>query len=297
MNIAAVAISTGLTKEVIRKWESRYGFPAPERDAVGNRRFTQDHVRRLQMIKTLLDRGMRPGKVVPLSLDDLIALCAQRRDPNMSLAVEITDGLLSATQSTEPGAVRDFLTRQIDGVGLSVFVTCMLPCLAAHVGQAWADGRIGIRNEHVFTESAKMLLRGQIDRVTEPVRRPRILMTTPAGESHTLGLLMAELILRLEGAECIALGANLSVEEIALAAAQYQADVIGLSVSDAFPVRTLTAFLTTLRRRLPAQVTIWAGGAACRHLANRPHGVDLILTFDSAIAGVRAFRASLAEAS
>ena len=36
-NIAAVERDTGLSKDVLRMWERRYGFPVPERDANGER--------------------------------------------------------------------------------------------------------------------------------------------------------------------------------------------------------------------------------------------------------------------
>jgi len=34
-NIAAVERDTGLSKDVLRMWERRYGFPVPNRDANG----------------------------------------------------------------------------------------------------------------------------------------------------------------------------------------------------------------------------------------------------------------------
>ena len=290
MNIAIVAAQTGLTKEVIRKWESRYGFPVPDRDAAGNRLFTQAQVLRLQMIKTLLDRGMRPGRVVALCADDLAALVAAPNPMDMGLAPDIAAALVSATRAEQPRAIRDFFAEHVDRLGLSGFVRVLLPSMIVYIGHAWANAEIGICNEHAFTEAVKSLLHERLDRVTTPARGPRVLLTTPAGESHTLGLLMAEVILTLEGAECIGLGPNLSADEIVLAAAQYRIDIVGLSVSDAYPVRMLAAFIHSLRRQLPDPVAIWAGGTACKRLPSRPSGVDLMPTLESAIDGMRAFR-------
>ena len=290
MSIAAVATATGLTKEVLRKWESRYGFPVPARDAAGNRSFTLDQVLRLQMIKTLLDRGMRPGKVIPLSPDDLAVLVAARDAMEKSLAPEISQGLLAATLSTKPRAIRDFLTDHLDRLGLSGFVRCLLPSMNAYIGNAWACGDIGARNEHAYTETVKTLLRERLERVQVPVTSPRVILSTPTGERHTLGLLMAEVILTLEGAECISLGPDLPAAEVALAAVQYDVDIVALSFSEAFPVRSLVAFVNALRAQVPPSVAIWAGGAACRRLPRRPTGINLMKTLDEAIDGVRAFR-------
>jgi DNA-binding transcriptional MerR regulator len=290
LSIAAVATATGLTKEVIRKWETRYGFPIPERDALGNRVFSSGQVLRLQMIKTLMDRGMRPGKVIPLAEDDLQVLVAARNPIDDSLAPGIGEDLLASTLSTQPRAVREFLSGHIDRLGLSGFVRCLLPSMNAYIGTAWCSGRIGIHNEHAYTQTVKTLLRERLDRATVTASMPRVILSTPRGETHTLGLLMAEVILTLEGAECVALGPDLGADEIALSARQYDADIVALSFSSAYPLRALIAFVNELREILPSSVAIWAGGAACTRLPRRPSGIHLMPTLDEAIDGVRAFR-------
>ena len=47
-NIAAVERETGLSKDVLRMWERRYGFPIPERDANGERLYPEAQVERLR---------------------------------------------------------------------------------------------------------------------------------------------------------------------------------------------------------------------------------------------------------
>ena len=59
--IASVERETGLSKDTLRVWERRYGFPTPERDANGERLYAPFQVRRLAQIKRLIDRGHRPG--------------------------------------------------------------------------------------------------------------------------------------------------------------------------------------------------------------------------------------------
>ncbi|MFO1371819.1 MAG: MerR family transcriptional regulator [Candidatus Competibacteraceae bacterium] len=46
-NIAIVERDTGLSKDVLRMWERRYGFPKPDRDAHGDRIYPADQVERL----------------------------------------------------------------------------------------------------------------------------------------------------------------------------------------------------------------------------------------------------------
>src|SRR5688572_27119598 len=74
LNISAVERDTGLSKDTLRMWERRYGFPEPLRDGNGERVYPVSQVEKLQLIRRLLDRGHRPGKIISLSLQDLAAL-------------------------------------------------------------------------------------------------------------------------------------------------------------------------------------------------------------------------------
>ena len=54
--IANVEKETGLSKDTLRMWERRYGFPAPERDPGGDRVYPAAQVERLRLIKRLIDQ-------------------------------------------------------------------------------------------------------------------------------------------------------------------------------------------------------------------------------------------------
>ncbi len=65
LSIAAVERDTGLSKDTLRVWERRYGFPAPGRDSLGERAYTLSEVEKLRIVKRLLDAGHRPGRIGP----------------------------------------------------------------------------------------------------------------------------------------------------------------------------------------------------------------------------------------
>jgi DNA-binding transcriptional MerR regulator len=77
LSIAAVERDTGLSKDTLRVWERRYGFPIPQRDPFGERIYTLDQVDRLRLLRRLLDAGHRPGKIIGLSDDVLRSLSEQ----------------------------------------------------------------------------------------------------------------------------------------------------------------------------------------------------------------------------
>src|ERR1700675_3947247 len=81
LNISAVERETGLSKDVLRMWERRYGFPDPVRDDNDKRLYSSEQVAKLRTIKGLMDTGLRPGKLMQRSLDELNVLADSRAGP------------------------------------------------------------------------------------------------------------------------------------------------------------------------------------------------------------------------
>src|SRR5216110_3520529 len=81
LNISAVERETGLSKDVLRIWERRYGFPEPHRDDNAERQYPQEQVAKLRAIKRLMDAGLRPGKLIRRTLTELNTLAEARAGP------------------------------------------------------------------------------------------------------------------------------------------------------------------------------------------------------------------------
>lgn len=291
LTIATVAVETGLAKEVLRKWESRYGFPVPVRDDAGNRVYSSEQTARLKLIKRLMDEGMRPGQIVGLDEDSLLQLIARKKpDASDAAQPESSRQLIGWLQTRDPELLRKQMGSELARAGLGSFVLDVLPVMNRLVGEAWMDGEIAIRDEHLYTEIVQGLLREASYRLTDFTARPRILLATPSGELHTLGVLMVESVLSINGACCTSLGAQLPIPEIVMAAQEYQADVVGLSFSASFPVRKIPPLLKSLRMDLPDEIQLWAGGGGIAALERTPRGVVLLPHLSDAVAALEKFR-------
>jgi MerR family transcriptional regulator, light-induced transcriptional regulator len=291
-SIAAVERDTGLSKDVLRVWERRYGFPTPDRDANGERSYPAEQVERLRLIKRLMDLGHRPGKLLATPVEELAALAPRRpaKSPGGKPAErEDLDELLLLVKRNDAAGYQQAMQQRLARQGLQHFVQDTIAPLARQVGEAWEDGRVEVFEEHLFTELTKRLLRQAIATLPGGDRRPRVLLTSVPDEPHMLGLLMAEALLALEGAECIPLGTQMPLLEIARATSAHRADIVALSFSAAFPQRQIPGLLQQLRALLPAEITLWAGGSGVYRLV-AVDGVQLLPGLDDATRALEAWR-------
>lgn len=70
-HIGAVARMTGLSPDIIRAWERRYGVVAPSRTPTKHRLYSREDIGRLALIKGLVDSGDRIGAIAGLSVQQL----------------------------------------------------------------------------------------------------------------------------------------------------------------------------------------------------------------------------------
>jgi len=279
--VTEIEAETGLSKEVVRKWESRYGFPRPLRDANGERLYPDEQIADLKLIRRLIDAGMRPSKVVGLEHDALRGLTEV-----VSLRPESTEDsfiadALAALKKHDLEQLQQMLRQRLGAKGLLDFVQDDIAHLNVAVGEYWLRGELRVFEEHIYAEIVQDLLR-QIDAMMlSDASGPMILLTTPPGELHTFGITMARIVLKLEGARCVSLGGQTPVPEICEAAASLGAAAVAISASIAHPNRKIVAFLKELARDLRPETAIWIGGMGAARLPPVPR-VTATLTFDAA---------------
>ncbi|MBA4175867.1 MAG: cobalamin-binding protein [Leptothrix sp. (in: Bacteria)] len=269
LSIAAVERDTGLSKDTLRVWERRYGFPTPGRDFQGERSYTLAEVEKLRIVKRLLDAGHRPGRIVVLPMEALQSLADQTVDQPRSAAVALLGAAdvhdrLALIRSHDVTGLRSELTRLQARVGVSRFVLEVAAPLSAAVGDAWMRGQIEVFEEHVFTEVLQTVLRQAIAALPAAgaAARPRVLLSTFPGEPHGLGLLMAEAMFALDGCQCTSMGLQTPVWDTVLAARAYRADIVALSFTGCMSPNPVVDGLSELAAKLPPGVQVWVGGGA-----------------------------------
>ncbi len=266
LSIAAVERDTGLSKDTLRVWERRYGYPLPDRDHFGERTYPTAQVEKLRIIKRLMDLGHRPGKIIALPVEELQALAEvtnlSARPAGLVHGGEDLQTYLEMIKAHEIDEFRRAANHAQLRMGLHRFVNEFVGPLTVMVGDAWARGYFEIFEEHMYTESVQIVMRNAINTIPVSLDRPRVLLTTFPNELHGLGLLMAEAIFALEGARCISLGTQTPIWDIALAATTQRADIVALSFSSVQSNAVVLDSLSELHQKLPHVTEIWCGGAS-----------------------------------
>jgi DNA-binding transcriptional MerR regulator/methylmalonyl-CoA mutase cobalamin-binding subunit len=268
LSIAAAERDTGLTKDTLRVWERRYGFPRPDRDGGGERAYPLEQVEKLRVVKRLMDAGHRPGRLVSMPIEELVRLSESTGDaPRRSAGSGPLPDLkacLALMRSHDVDALRRQLLQTQMRMGLARFVIEVVMPLNTMVGDAWMRGQMEIFEEHAYIECLHGLLRQALAGLPEaaPLDRPRVLLTTLPGEPHGLGLLLAQALLALEGARVVSLGVQTPVWDISLAAAAHRSDIVALGFTGCMNPNQVVDGLSELRSKLPPAVELWVGGSA-----------------------------------
>ncbi len=266
VSISAVERDTGLSKDTLRVWERRYGFPMPLRDAYGERAYGLDQVEKLRVIKRLLDNGHRPGRIVAMPIEELqsigesLSAAPQRISPTNKTDLREYIALI---KTHDVDGLRRLLGQSLLRMGLESFVCDVVGPLNTTVGDAWMRGQIEVFEEHMYTESVNIVLRSAIAAAPESAQlaSPRVLLTTFPQEPHGMGLLMAEAMLSLEACRCVSLGTQTPIWDIVLAATAHKVDIVALSFTASQNPNYVINGLEELRSKLGKHIEIWAGGS------------------------------------
>jgi methylmalonyl-CoA mutase cobalamin-binding subunit len=239
-----------------------------------------------------MDVGLRPGKIIRHSLEELNALAEGKSVTRRETASPGAEGeILELLSSHDATGAAEYARQSADAPRPAAF-RARNGDVAQPRGRRSVDARRPCRVRGTsLHEQLQVALRTGINAFPRQMGMPKVLLTTFPGEQHGLGLLMVEALLVPEGAQCISLGPQTPIEDIRRAAVAHDVQVVALSFSGAFPVRQAGDGLASLRRQLPSAVAIWAGGEMTRRIRKTLPGVLLVADIGGTVGALKAWRA------
>jgi DNA-binding transcriptional MerR regulator len=286
LHIREVVRITGLRREQLYMWQRRYGFPAPLRDAFGDRVYPPDQVARLKLVKQLLSEGWRAGAVVPLAEAALQSMLGLTIEEPVPLPAEIETAVKLLAQH-RIGELQNHLSKLLVGQGLRKFLEATLIPLNEAVHERVVRGEMQNFQELRFADLAQRLLR-DVTRLVRPTRDARqILLATPPNDPNQLGLAILELLLFTEGVNCLTLGAGVPAQEISGAAEAYKANFVVLLFDRGISGKIAGQEIRSLRAELPESMPLIVSGRAVNLLAKPIANVRTAADFSSIMATMR----------
>lgn len=196
---------------------------------------------------------------------DTVARDTVARDPVAGDPREVARGLVTAALD----AVRRLDGRKLEAIfergslalsGLGVVGHVISP-LMHEVGKLWADGVLRPVHEHLATAVARAYVSTLLRNFRPTENAPSMVATTPSGQHHELGALVAAVAAAAQGWQVTYLGPDLPAEEIAAAAHARDARVVALSLLYPADDPKLPEELRRLARLLPDDTALVVGGA------------------------------------
>jgi MerR family transcriptional regulator, light-induced transcriptional regulator len=199
LSIRTVSEALGVPAPTLRSWERRYGLPTTLRSSGGHRRYSEEALTELRLMRDEVARGRRAGDAAR-AVRVLLHQTGSR--------VARINRLLAASQRMDPAAVRAVLDQATDEIGLAATLDQVLMPAMRQIGTWWETGRCDVAQEHLTTEAA----RGWLARMTalapgSTSERPILLACGPR-DLHTLGLEALAALLTSQQCGCRVLGAR-----------------------------------------------------------------------------------------
>ena len=277
LRIGEFSRRVGVSPELLRAWERRYGLLRPFRSSGGFRLYTADDAERVSRMRRALDAGLSAAEAARTALEET--------RPSSGLLEDAAARLVVATREFDEAGAHAVLDECFASFGVeAVLRDVILPALE-QVGDDWQRGSLDISQEHFVSN----LIRGRLLALARLWGRgggPLALLACAPGEQHDITLLAFGLVLRSHGWRILYLGADTPIETVARTA---KTTVPSLAVVSAFDAGLLEAHVAALRRLARTTPLVLAGPGAsdplCARVGVRRLDGDLVTAANEIAAG------------
>lgn len=261
--IHRVAKLTGLSKDVIRVWERRFGLLKPSRGANRYRNYSDEDVMLLRYLKVELDAGSSIGELAKLGRDELLTR-ARSSAPRVAVAENMFGRLLQELVSTLNPLDRVTFEKRLNGavavVPFDEALNGILLPLQEQVGQLWHDGHVGIAVEHYVTNQIQQKIFAAMNQLPVAEFGATVVVACPPGEEHDIAALAVAYQCRIRGCRVCYLGANVPVAGLAKLCRDIKPDLTILSFPIVRPEHEVTELIQALVQDVSPLSDLAVGG-------------------------------------
>ncbi|KJV07353.1 transcriptional regulator [Methylocucumis oryzae] len=276
--ISTVSKRSGVKSDLVRAWERRYQAVTPTRTTGGHRVYSDLDIARLKLLNQATNKGHSISQIAQYSIDELKNLLKDGTEteaepllPKLSnnetanIAERYIEKCYAAVLAFDARALELHFENALVELGTEVFIEHLLTPLLTIIGERWRIGELRPVHEHMASAIIRSLTYILRNNNPAPKGACRMVVSTPIGQLHELGALLAAIIAELKGWQVTYLGANLPAEEIAAAVKYTHATAVTISISFADDDLLLHKEIRKLKKLLGNDVSLIVGGRAAGH--------------------------------
>jgi len=280
--IHRVARLTGLSKDVIRVWERRYGLVKPSRSSNRYREYNDEEVALLRFVKGQMEQGATIGALAAEGHDPLIArmrIAAPVSTEEQKPHDRLLDDLMKSLDPLDKAGFERRLNGAVAVIPFDEAVQRILLPLQRRVGELWHQARLNIAVEHYVTKIVQQKLFSVMNQLPVNESGPRILIACPEGETHEIGAQAVAYIAATRGCHVYYLGPNLPSSDLVTFCETITPDLVLLSLTQVKPETTVLQQLKELEL-LATRWSVAVGGQGARAIEDRLRDTKIELLDD-----------------
>ena len=256
LRIGELSKRSGVSPELLRAWERRYGLLRPTRSAGGLRLYSVADVERVRVMRRHLAEGLAAAEAAAVALR---AATGEEATGEEAAREEATSGpaalspammreqLADALDRFDEPRAQAILDRLLAAATVDMLLSEVVLPYLRELGDRWERGEASIAQEHF----ASGILRGRLLGLARGwglgVGPAAVLACLP-GEQHDLGLIAFGLALRARGWRIVYLGPDTPIETIEETSRLLQPNLVVLHAATADRVRPVVDQLPALAR-------------------------------------------------
>ena len=271
LRIGELSKRVGVSPELLRAWERRYGLLRPARSAGGLRLYSPADVERVALMQQHLAEGMAAAEAAALAVRDRVDEEAAR---TALRPAAIRDELAAALDAFDEPRAQAILDRLLALATVETLLAEVVVPYLQELGERWQRGDASVAQEHF----ASGVLRGRLLGLARGWGLglgPVAVLACLPGEQHDLGLIAFGLALRSQGWRIVYLGPDSPIDTVADVSRQLEPSLVVLNAASRERVRPVLPQLRALARRHKVAL----GGAAAEDRTLEKNGI-LALTGD-----------------
>jgi DNA-binding transcriptional MerR regulator len=245
LRIGELSKRSGVSPELLRAWERRYGLLRPVRSGGGLRLYTPADVERVRVMRQHLADGLAAAEAAALALRAGVGDEA----PPMALRPEaVRDELADALDRYDEPQAQAILDRLLAVATVDTLLSEVVLPYLRELGERWERGDASVAQEHFASSVVRGRLLG-LARGWGLGLGPTAVLACLPGEHHDLGLIAFGLALRSRGWRIVYLGTDTPIEMVEETSRQLDPSLVVVAAVSSERVEPVVSQLRALAGR------------------------------------------------